>query len=267
MNRRSLRQSRRHSAQPYLTEIDDRVLHWSKQWVTPVLAETAAVQNPFQASSGGTPAPGAASTTNSPAVNGNVDGSRAGLGFSVKMWVVTDSSPPVINDGDDNDLLNMADYSVYKALPEQALPQQGGLSAADIRGAVGGEAIPGIESYSKNSHSANNKPEDNAEREVEMTDAAQADTKHEIHDTCSEPQSVDLQQDAQEEISMTETARVEVKPEAQSVPAKSEVEPEVSQVRSQVQSEVNPDAQPDSQGTEQVASKAEIVPGPAEEAT
>lgn len=155
MSRRSLyRHSTRHSTQPYITEIDDNVVHWSKEWVSPIInSSDSSISATGQPSNSGTPVPpGAVSASGSPSVNGNSTGAngKPGLGFSVKMWTIVESSPPPIDDGNEGDLLDLARYSMIKVEPEKPQPTQGGLSAADIRGAVGGESIPGIANYSSN---------------------------------------------------------------------------------------------------------------------
>jgi hypothetical protein len=181
MSRRSLyRHSARHSVQPYLTETDDNVVYWSKEWVTPTSTETATA---IQPSNSGTPAPGAVSSTGSPAVNGtanSVTNGKPGLGFSVKMWTVVESSPPPTNDGDDEDLLDMTQFSVIKVEPEKPAPPQGGLSAADIRGAVGGESIPGIASYSTNNDTQDDNDQVNEVEADDQTSAREEVKEHKV---------------------------------------------------------------------------------------
>lgn len=136
MSRRSLyRQSGRYTSTPYVIETDERVVSWNREWVTPALPVDAATSSVSQSA---TPAPG--STTDSFA-NG-----KSHASFSVKMWVQADSKIP--QDCDEDDYLIFEDpvQEIAPAVSQQT--QDGGLSAADIRGAVGGEAIPGISASS-----------------------------------------------------------------------------------------------------------------------
>lgn len=148
MSRRSLyRQSGRYTSTPYIPETDERVVSWSREWVTPALPVDAATSSVSQSA---TPAPGAANDT---FANGKSQAS-----FSVKMWVHTDSKIP--QDGDDDDYLVFEDpvQEIAPAVSQQS--QEGGLSAADIRGAVGGEAIPGISASSDYSKAKEEEKED-----------------------------------------------------------------------------------------------------------
>ncbi|ANB13283.1 hypothetical protein AWJ20_1567 [Sugiyamaella lignohabitans] len=171
MSRRSLyRQSRHVTQSAFSYDIEDRVVHWTKEW-TSIAAGPGAVANTGSAApqnsgtvgtpnrSTGTPIPGlgdssSALNVDSPGINGNARQENAGvqeptLGFTVKMWVATtDDSSAVditVKDCDEDDLLDVSQLNPRKqdAVIEETKAADS-LTAADIRGAVGGEAIPGI---------------------------------------------------------------------------------------------------------------------------
>lgn len=140
MSRRSLyRQSGRHHA-AYTVDMDEKITHWSREWVTPQLSiqQQQQQQQQQQAQS--------QSTTPAPE-NGDKNTNGVApkvLEFKVKAWVpIEDSSYNPIEDGEPDDILDMLSSEAKVVLPTTD-NDQSGLSAADIRGAVSGEAIPGI---------------------------------------------------------------------------------------------------------------------------
>lgn len=142
MSRRSFyRSSRQGTAGPYVADIDEKITHWSRDWVSPQLP---AQQLQQQSSSSVTPAPNA-DEAESPNPNEQLKSNQ--FGFTVKTWILVDDEDYVpVKDGDDGDTLDIDVFTQANLSKEQPVPETGALTAADIRGAVGGEAIPGIAS-------------------------------------------------------------------------------------------------------------------------
>ncbi|CAN6630944.1 hypothetical protein TRVA0_013S00188 [Trichomonascus vanleenenianus] len=147
---RRYRQSSRHTGQ-YLTDLDDKIKGWQREWTSPLL-NAAAASAPATAVTNGsatksqqnTPAPGSESPPASAAAELNAANKKL-YSFSVKMWVRVDEEGVAVEDGDAGDVLDLSSSTQRaRMVDEDKSKSEGGLTAADIRGAVGGEAIPGI---------------------------------------------------------------------------------------------------------------------------
>lgn len=157
MSRRSFyRQSTRQQT-TYVNDIDEKVIHWSKEWVSPTISGTASTAT--QESQ--------ASSLNGVTVDlhdGDKKQTVTTLPFSVKMWVshpeLDEKDIPVKDSVEGDALLDLPQYMVIKRQPEAPTGGNNDLTAADIRGAVGGESIPGIASgYDNPSTEAKPEPE------------------------------------------------------------------------------------------------------------
>lgn len=168
MSRRSLyRHSGRHQSS-YAVDVDEKIVHWSREWVTPQLSQ-AQQQGQTQAQSqANTPGPEDSKTTNGSAVPADT------RDFKIKAWVpIDDSSYQPVEDGEPDDVLDMQSSETKVILPEPEPEQTGGLTAADIRGAVGGDAIPGIVSqqYNKSEEDGEKKENPSNDADVSMEEA------------------------------------------------------------------------------------------------
>lgn len=131
----------------YSNDLDETVVHWERAWVSPVpISSTSA--------NGLTKANGSTSKALSGAANAEDESSVTQYSFKVKVWAQLENQSDFValQDGDDDDYLNLL------AATSQALNRKGGstgqaqsgsLTAADIRGAVGGEEMS-ISSYTSN---------------------------------------------------------------------------------------------------------------------
>lgn len=154
MSRRSFYRQTTRQQTTYVNDIDDKIVHWAKEWVSPSLsraAAAAAAQDTVSQINGGgsSTADGGANDAGANPNSSGGNSSTTTLPFSVKMWVAhpeTDEKDIPVKDCAEDDLLDLARYTVIKRQPEQAAAGSNDLTAADIRGAVGGEAIPGIAS-------------------------------------------------------------------------------------------------------------------------
>lgn len=131
----------------YANDLDETVVHWERAWVVPVPVATPSANGTSTKTNGqlaGTPSGG----------NSDEKAASTQLSFKVKVWAQLENQSDftILKDGDDDDYINLV------AATTQALKRKGGtgnqiqtgsLSAADIRGAVGGESMS-ISSYTSN---------------------------------------------------------------------------------------------------------------------
>jgi hypothetical protein len=160
MSRRSLyRHSGRHQSS-YAVDVDEKIVHWRREWVTPQLSQAQQQAQQTQAQSqANTPGPEDSKNT-----NGSVAPATT-RDFKIKAWVPIDESTyQPVEDGEPDDVLDMQSSETKVILPEPEPEQTGGLTAADIRGAVGGDAIPGIVSQQ---YTENDKPKEEEDEKKE----------------------------------------------------------------------------------------------------
>ncbi|KAA8916162.1 hypothetical protein TRICI_001653 [Trichomonascus ciferrii] len=164
MSRRSLyRHSGRHQSS-YAVDVDEKIVHWGREWVTPQLSQAQQQAQQTQAQSqANTPGPEDAKNTNGSAAT--TAASAATRDFKIKAWVPIDESTyQPVEDGEPDDVLDMQSSETKVILPEPEPEQAGGLTAADIRGAVGGDAIPGIVSQQYSDNKPEQQPQEDEEK-------------------------------------------------------------------------------------------------------
>ncbi|ODQ66727.1 hypothetical protein NADFUDRAFT_82461 [Nadsonia fulvescens var. elongata DSM 6958] len=181
VTRHSLRQGRNTSSTPYLIDGNETntttgsssttssTVHWRRQWIVPnsssgPLPGSINSSNTVQTNGSVTPSISKEETANTSDSNGHVpmgaDAILPHLNFKIKMWVPVDLSGDIIDDpivqGDEDDLLDFGILSQGTAGKKAEASNTNDLTAADIRGAVGGEAIPGIISSGYNEAESKN---------------------------------------------------------------------------------------------------------------
>uniref|UniRef100_A0A060T6G1 ARAD1C19668p n=1 Tax=Blastobotrys adeninivorans TaxID=409370 RepID=A0A060T6G1_BLAAD len=228
MTRRSLyRQSSRHSAGPVVIDVDEKVSHWSFEWSSPLLPQGQTnAQNqqgrqnsphPRSTPQTGTTTPGGANADNGDA-NGSADKASAPVApqtypFKVRAWVqVDDASYTPVNDGPEDDVLDIEKFTIKPIVVPEPAPQEGALTAADIRGAVGGDAIPGMSAGQKSEGTEEGKET----KEEPNTEAAQETKEEPKQDSNEEPK-----QDSNEE--PKEGSKDEQKEEPKEQPKEDEI--------------------------------------------
>lgn len=152
-HRRSLYRQSTGRGASYGNDLEETITHWERVWVAPLPISTTNANGSAPANS-----KSGISSTKSPAANSGVteeDQGTAQLSFKVKVWAQLENQADFVSlkDGDDDDYINLV------AATNQAQSRKtnaGGqatndsLSAADIRGAVGGGEEISISSYTSN---------------------------------------------------------------------------------------------------------------------
>lgn len=194
MTRRSLyRQSARHSSGLYLNDLDEKIVHWKYDVVNSLSPNTGSTGNNGNGSIVATP--------NANGTNGHSEHGKNHGPFSVKMWIqVDDASYQKVIDCDDSQLL---DIKPSKEVPETENRTEDGLSAADIRGAVGGESIPGItaqtyESGGKSEVVELDKPKESEETPKQEQSEAPEEVSAETETKTEEEPKTEQPQDSEE---------------------------------------------------------------------
>lgn len=134
----------RQSGRAYAHDIEENVVRWERVWVSPLSIPSSAT------SSGPVKANG---TTSTQKLNSDTETAEKlpTFSFKVKVWAQLSNQMDsvVLKDGDDDDYINLvAATHSRKDVPNQA--NAGSLTAADIRGAVGGGEEVSISSYTSN---------------------------------------------------------------------------------------------------------------------
>lgn len=221
MTRRSLyRQSSRHSAGPVVIDVDEKISHWSFEWLSPLLPQGQTnAQNqqgrqnsphPRSTPQTGTTTPGGANADNGD-VNGSADKTSAPAApqtypFKVRAWVqVDDASYSPVNDGPEDDVLDVEKFTIRQAVVPEPAPQEGALTAADIRGAVGGDAIPGMNAAQKpeeteeGKETKETKEETKEESKGEVTQETKEEPTQESKEESKEDSKEDPKDDSKDE--------------------------------------------------------------------
>lgn len=199
----------RQSGRAYAHDIEENVVQWERVWVSPLSIPSSATSN----APNGKATPGSSSTS-AQKINSNInsDGSDKPptFSFKVKVWAQLNNQAEsiAIKDGDDDDYINLvAATQSRKGAPVPA--GSGSLTAADIRGAVGGGEDVSISSYTSNeAKPKEDKPVEGGSRievisEELQTDAATDAT--ETPQTIKAPEQQASETEAKEPVSTSES--------------------------------------------------------------
>ncbi|KAF5094600.1 hypothetical protein D0Z03_002030 [Geotrichum reessii] len=178
----------RQSGRAYAHDIEENVVRWERVWVSPLSIPSSAT------SSGPVKANG---TTSTQKLNSDTETAEKlpTFSFKVKVWAQLNNSTEsvVLKDGDDDDYINLvATTQSRKDVPSQA--NAGSLTAADIRGAVGGGEEVSISSYTSNEA----KPKD-------KTIVAAAETEKTMEVISEEPQNDNITTEKPVDVGTSET--------------------------------------------------------------
>jgi hypothetical protein len=169
---------------------DINAKHWKRDWFTPLKSQLQSTV----ATPSATPTPFGEEAT--PQIVPKYT-------FKVKAWVVDDSYVPVV-DGDEDDVLDLDEFSTIKAANGS-----NGLSDADIRGAVAtdGDAVPGTSEAPDDTESST-KLEEDEKPELKETDSNISIATEEI-----EPEKIAAEETATPNTVETSTEAVETESE------------------------------------------------------
>lgn len=162
--RRSLYRQSTGRGASHSNDLAETVVHWERVWVSPLPVSTSnGNPNAKVNGSAGVSKTLSGTTSGGNSLEEDQSPAQATLPFKVKVWAQLDNQGDfaTLNDGDDDDYINLvAATSHVQGRKVNAVNQatSDSLTAADIRGAVGGGEDVSISSYTSNEA----KPKSNA---------------------------------------------------------------------------------------------------------
>lgn len=156
-HRRSLYRQSTGRGASYANDLDENIVHWERVWVAPlpISTSTSGTANTKVNGSTGVNKTSSGGASGSGNLEDDQTAAQATLSFKVKVWAQLESSTDFVSlkDGDDDDYINLEAATIHsQGRKVNAVGQSGNdsLSAADIRGAVGGGEDVSISSYTSN---------------------------------------------------------------------------------------------------------------------
>lgn len=286
-HRRSLYRQSTGRGASYGNDLEETITHWERVWVAPLPISTSSANGsaPVNSKSGISSTRSPAGPSASSGGAGEEDQGTAQLSFKVKVWAQLENQADFValKDGDDDDYINLV------AATNQAQSRKtnaGGqatndsLSAADIRGAVGGGEEISISSYTSNEakpkaaaaapeSAATEKPA--AESETKSTETPADKTAEPVAPKEESAKPEESTESVKEDTKDTETtesvAAEEPKSEAQSTSESQAAEPktdekgDVEMEDSAAEKKPEEDAKPTDEASESKATEAAAADG------